>query len=25
MSHWSGAKHRLDRDPSGRFGGESYA
>ncbi len=25
MSHWSGAEHRLDRDLSGRFGGESYA
>ncbi len=25
MSHWSGAKHRLDRDMSGRFGSESYA
>lgn len=25
MSHWSGAKHRLDRDVSGRFGSESYA
>ncbi len=25
MSHWSGAKHRLDRDLSGRFGSESYA
>lgn len=25
MSHWSGSKHRLDRDLSGRFGGESYA
>ncbi|MDX0980317.1 hypothetical protein GOE03_31080 [Sinorhizobium medicae] len=24
-SHWSGAKHRLDRDLSGRFGSESYA
>ncbi|MGH0347415.1 ArdC family protein [Sinorhizobium meliloti] len=24
-SHWSGAKHRLDRDLSGRFGRESYA
>jgi len=25
MSHWSGAKHRLDRDLTGRFGSESYA
>jgi antirestriction protein ArdC len=25
MSHWSGAKHRLGRDLSGRFGSESYA
>ncbi|WP_457813776.1 zincin-like metallopeptidase domain-containing protein (plasmid) [Sinorhizobium meliloti] len=25
MSHWSGAKHRLDRELSGRFGSESYA
>lgn len=25
LSHWSGAKHRLDRDLSGRFGSESYA
>jgi len=25
MSHWSGAKHRLDRDLRGRFGSESYA
>ncbi|MDW9645852.1 DUF1738 domain-containing protein [Sinorhizobium meliloti] len=25
MSHWSGAKHGLDRDLSGRFGSESYA
>ncbi|ASY74411.1 ArdC family protein [Sinorhizobium fredii] len=24
-SHWSGSKHRLDRDLSGRFGSESYA
>jgi antirestriction protein ArdC len=23
--HWSGAKHRLDRDLSGRFGTQSYA
>ncbi len=23
--HWSGAKHRLDRDLEGRFGTESYA
>ncbi|RWB51060.1 zincin-like metallopeptidase domain-containing protein [Mesorhizobium sp.] len=25
MAHWSGAKHRLDRDLSGRFGTEGYA
>ncbi|RWB79362.1 MAG: DUF1738 domain-containing protein [Mesorhizobium sp.] len=25
LSHWSGAKHRLDRDLSGRFGTECYA
>ena len=25
LTHWSGAKHRLDRDLSGRFGSESYA
>lgn len=25
LVHWSGAKHRLDRDLSGRFGGEAYA
>ncbi|MHC2420022.1 antirestriction protein ArdC [Sinorhizobium meliloti] len=25
VSHWSGAKHRLDRDLSGRFGSESYS
>jgi antirestriction protein ArdC len=25
ISHWSGAKHRLDRDLSGRFGTECYA
>jgi antirestriction protein ArdC len=25
LSHWSGGKHRLDRDLSGRFGTESYA
>ncbi|CCE97914.1 putative antirestriction protein [Sinorhizobium fredii HH103] len=25
MSHWSGAKHRLNRDLTGRFGSESYA
>jgi antirestriction protein ArdC len=24
-AHWSGAKHRLDRDLSGRFGSEAYA
>lgn len=24
-THWTGAKHRLDRDLSGRFGSESYA
>ena len=23
--HWTGAKHRLDRDLTGRFGGDSYA
>jgi antirestriction protein ArdC len=23
--HWSGAKHRLDRDLEGRFGGKKYA
>lgn len=23
--HWSGAKHRLNRDLSGRFGGDAYA
>lgn len=25
LTHWSGAKARLDRDLSGRFGSESYA
>ncbi|MBD9524427.1 DUF1738 domain-containing protein [Ensifer sp. ENS02] len=25
IGHWSGAKHRLDRDLRGRFGSESYA
>lgn len=25
LVHWSGAKTRLDRDLSGRFGGEAYA
>ena len=25
LVHWSGAKHRLDRDMTGRFGTESYA
>lgn len=25
LTHWSGAKKRLDRDLSGRFGSESYA
>jgi antirestriction protein ArdC len=25
LTHWSGAKSRLDRDLSGRFGSESYA
>ncbi|MBD9561058.1 ArdC family protein [Ensifer sp. ENS03] len=25
MSHWSGAKHRLNRNLTGRFGSESYA
>lgn len=24
VSHWSGAKHRLDRDLTGRFGSEGY-
>jgi antirestriction protein ArdC len=24
-THWSGAKHRLDRDLSGRFGSDAYA
>lgn len=24
-THWSGAKHRLDRDLSGRFGTNAYA
>src|SRR5690606_6106851 len=24
LIHWSGVKHRLDRDLSGRFGSESY-
>jgi antirestriction protein ArdC len=23
--HWTGAKHRLDRDLAGRFGGDAYA
>jgi antirestriction protein ArdC len=25
LGHWSGAKHRLDRDLSGRFGTQAYA
>lgn len=25
LSHWSGAKHRLNRDMTGRFGSRSYA
>lgn len=25
MGHWTGAKHRLDRDLSGRFGDQKYA
>lgn len=25
LSHWSGAKHRLSRDLSGRFGSQNYA
>ena len=25
LTHWSGAKHRLDRDLTGRFGDEAYA
>jgi antirestriction protein ArdC len=25
LVHWSGAKHRLDRDLGGRFGNEAYA
>jgi antirestriction protein ArdC len=25
LTHWSGAKHRLDRDFSKRFGDEAYA
>ena len=25
LSHWTGAKHRLNRDFSGRFGSEAYA
>jgi antirestriction protein ArdC len=25
LAHWAGAKHRLDRDLSGRFGSEAYA
>lgn len=25
LVHWSGARHRLDRDMTGRFGSESYA
>jgi len=25
LTHWTGAKHRLDRDFTGRFGSEAYA
>ncbi|WP_139371120.1 ArdC family protein, partial [Xanthomonas cissicola] len=25
VSHWTGAKHRLDRDQTGRFGSQDYA
>ena len=25
LVHWSGVKHRLDRDLTGRFGSEAYA
>jgi antirestriction protein ArdC len=25
LTHWTGAKHRLDRDFSGRFGTQAYA
>ncbi len=25
LSHWTGAKHRLDRDQTGRFGSQDYA
>ena len=25
LTHWTGAKHRLDRDYSKRFGDEAYA
>jgi len=25
LAHWTGAKHRLDRDQSGRFGSQDYA
>lgn len=25
LTHWTGAKHRLDRDFSGRFGSDAYA
>lgn len=25
LTHWTGAKHRLNRDLSGRFGSQSYA
>ncbi|ESZ02472.1 hypothetical protein X737_38345 [Mesorhizobium sp. L48C026A00] len=25
VSHWSGAKHRLDRDLTGRSGSQGYA
>jgi putative DNA primase/helicase len=25
LAHWTGSKHRLDRDQSGRFGSQNYA
>ena len=25
LAHWTGAKHRLDRDQTGRFGSQDYA
>lgn len=25
LAHWTGAKHRLDRDQAGRFGSQDYA